>query len=325
MSLDVSVIIVNWNTRDILRDCLESVYDQTEGILFEVVVVDNASSDGSGEMVRVDFPQVVLIVNSDNRGFAAANNQGMCVARGRYVLLLNSDTVVLDGAIQKTIRFADQHPEAAVVGCKTFYPDGTLQRNCFRCPTIVNMFLSATYLNKLFPRSRFFGRERMTWWDLDEVREVEVVCGCFLLVRREAIDEVGLMDERYFVYGDEADWCYRFRKAGWKVMFTPEPQIIHYHGASTKQLSRELKWQLIGSILIFMRLHRSRVSFLAACFLSGFSLALRTPYWLSMGLFSHKNRSSAIFTVGTYLLGAWYCLTNWRRLLMKPNLIQSVS
>ncbi len=323
--MDVSIIVVAWNVRKFVYDCLKSVYDETKGIEFEVMYVDNASEDGTVEMVRAEFPEVRVIENSENMGFIKASNQGIEIAKGRYVLLLNSDTVILENAIVKAVKFADERPDTAVVGCKTFYPDGTLQRNCFRCPAVVNMFLSATYLNKLFPRSRFFGRERMGWWDLDEVREVEAVCGCFLLARREAINQVGVMDERYFVYGDDADWCHRFRKAGWKVMFTPEPQIIHYHGATTKQMAREFRWQLVGSTLIFMRLHRSRVSFLASCFLSGFSLALRTPYWLSKGLFFRKDRSSAIFNAGTYLLGAWYCLTNWRKLLMKPNLIQSVS
>lgn len=315
--LDVSVIIVNWNTQEILRDCLKSVYEETRDISFEVVVVDNASSDGSVEMVQEKFPQVILIENTENRGFAAANNQGMCVARGRYVLLLNSDTIVLDGAIQKTIAFADQHTEAAVVGCKTFYPDGALQRNCFMYPALVNMLLSAFFLNKLFPRNKFFGRERMAWWDLDDVREVEVVCGCYALVRSEAIDQVGMMEERLFMYGDDPDWCFRFKKAGWKTLFTPDAEIIHWGGQSTKGMAREFRWQQLGSVLIFFRLHRSRLSFYLACFLMSLSLTLRVPYWLCVGLLSNKNRTKAMYTAGTYFIGAWHCLTNWRKLLMK--------
>jgi len=139
--MDVSVIIVSWNTRDILQDCLESVYAQTRGVSFEVIVVDNASSDGSVEMVRSQLQQVTLVANRDNRGFAAANNQGMQIARGRYILLLNSDTVVLDGAIQKVVAFADQHPEAAVVGCRVLNRDGTLQQSCFKYPSLLNLLL----------------------------------------------------------------------------------------------------------------------------------------------------------------------------------------
>jgi len=166
-SPDVSIVIVNWNTREILRDCLRSVYENAGPVDLHVIVVDNASTDGSVEMVKSEFEKVQLIANSENRGFAAANNQGMAVATGRYVLLLNSDTVVLDGAIAKTVAFADVHPEAAVVGCRVLNPDRSLQRTCFMYPSVLNLLLAATYLNKLFPRSRFFGRERMTWWDRD--------------------------------------------------------------------------------------------------------------------------------------------------------------
>ncbi len=216
---EVSVVVVNWNTQDILRDCLISIYEQCGEIDLEVIVIDNASTDGSVEMVKKDFPQVTLIENSQNRGFAAANNQGIAISKGRYVLLLNSDTVVLDNAIAKTAAFADSHPEAAVVGCRVLNPDRTLQPTCFMFPSILNMLLSSTYLYKLFPKNKFFGRERMTWWNRNDIREVDVVTGCFMLVRQDTIKKVGSMDEQFFMYGEETDWCYRFKQAGWKVMF----------------------------------------------------------------------------------------------------------
>jgi GT2 family glycosyltransferase len=160
--LDVSIIIVNWNTKDLLQNCLRSTLEQAGDVDYEIVVVDNASSDGSAEMVKQIFPQVKLIENTENHGFAAANNQGMAIAQGRYVLLLNSDTVILDNAIAKTVAFADDHPDAAVVGCRVLNPDRTLQPTCFMFPSLLNMLLSTIYLNKLFSKSRFFGRERMT-------------------------------------------------------------------------------------------------------------------------------------------------------------------
>lgn len=314
--MDVSIIIVAWNVRKLVYDCLKSVYDETKGIDFEVIYVDNASEDGSVEMVRREFPKVRIIKNSENMGFIKANNQGIEIAQGRYVLLLNSDTIVLDNAIAKTVRFADNHADAAVVGCRVLNPDRSLQRACFMYPSVLNMFLSATYLYKIFPRNKFFGRERMTWWDFDEVREVETVCGCYSLVRKGAIDEVGVMDPTYFVYGDDPDWCYRFKKTGWKVLFTPEPKIIHLGGQTTKQKTRQFRWQLHGSILIFMRLHRSKVSFRIACFLTSMFFLLRVPYWLCAGLASKENRKSAVYTAMTYLIGFWHCLTGWKRLLM---------
>lgn len=320
--MDVSIIVVAWNVRKLVYDCLTSVYDETRGIEFEVIYVDNASEDGSVEMVRKECPEVRIIENDENEGFIKANNQGIGIATGRYVLLLNSDTIILDNAIAKTVRFANDHTDAAVVGCRVLNADRRLQRNCFMYPSVVNMFLSATYLYKAFPRSRFFGRERMTWWDFDQVREVETVCGCYSLVRKEAINEVGVMDPTYFVYGDDPDWCYRFKKNGWRIMFTPGAEIIHLGGQTTKQMSREFKWQLYGSVLIFMRLHRSKVSFRIACFLTSMFLLLRVPYWLCAGLVSKEKRRSAFHTAVTYLIAFWFCLTDWKRLLMNKDVLR---
>jgi len=320
--VDVSIIIVAWNVRRLLYDCLKSVYDQTRDVDFEVIYVDNASEDGSVEVVRQEFPEVRIIENDENKGFIRANNQAIEIAEGRYVLLLNSDTVVLDNAIGKTVRFADRHPKAAVVGCKVLNPDRTLQRTCFMYPSILNMFLAATYLYKIFPQSRFFGRERMTWWDFDDVREVETICGCFSLVRKEAIEQVGLMNERYFVYGDDPDWCYRFKKNGWKILFTPKAEIIHYGGQTTKQMMREFKLQLFGSKLIFVKLHRSKLEFPVASSLTAMFFLLRVPYWIAMAALHKHKRKTSIQNAKTYLLGSFYCLTDWKNLLMNREAVK---
>lgn len=319
--IDVSIIVVAWNVRKLLQDCLDSVVAQTKDVHYEVIYVDNASKDGSVEMVRQRFPEVRVIENSQNNGFIKANNQGIEVARGRYVLLLNSDTLVLDNAIAKTVTFADAHADAAVVGCRVLNPDRTLQRTCFMYPSLLNMFLGATYLYKLFPGSRFFGRERMTWWAFDDVREVETVCGCYSLVRRDAIDQVGLMDPTYFVYGDDPDWCYRFRKAGWRVLFTPDAQIIHYGGQNTKQMASAFRWQLEGSKLIFVRLHRSRWMFPIARLLVALFFLLRVPYWCIVGALRKEQRDKSFATVKTYSVGGLYCITDWKKLLMNRNVV----
>ncbi|MEJ2649477.1 MAG: glycosyltransferase family 2 protein, partial [Sedimentisphaerales bacterium] len=151
--MDVSIVIVNWNTKDLLRDCLKSIGENTREVDYEIVVVDNNSTDGSAQMVKDEFEHVLLISNSENRGFAAANNQAVKIAKGRYILLLNSDTIVLDQAIEKTVVFADKHPDTAVTGCRVLNPDGTLQKTCFMFPSILNMFLAGIYLYKLFPKS----------------------------------------------------------------------------------------------------------------------------------------------------------------------------
>ncbi len=301
---EVSVVVVNWNTQDILRDCLGSIYEQCGEIDLEVIVIDNASTDGSVEMVKKDFPQVTLIENSQNSGFAAANNQGIAISKGRYVLLLNSDTVVLDNAIAKTAAFADSHPEAAVVGCRVLNPDRTLQPTCFMFPSILNMLLSSTYLYKLFPKNKFFGRERMTWWNRNDIKEVDVVTGCFMLIRQKAIQQVGTMDEQFFMYGEETDWCYHFKQAGWKVMFTPVCEIIHLGGQSSRQKRSKMILQLRGSILLFMKKHNSFLTYALACLLVALFFFLRVPYWLIRAVFSRNNKSDDILIARAYLAGA---------------------
>ena len=320
--MDVSIIIVAWNVKQLLYDCLKSVYDQTKDIEFEVIYVDNASKDGSVEIVKKEFPEVIIIENNENKGFIKANNQGIEIAKGRYVLLLNSDTIILDNAITKTVIFADAHPDAAVVGCRVLNPDRSLQRNCFMYPSVLNMLLAATYLYKAFPKSKFFGREYMTWWNLNNVREVQTVAGCYSLVRMEAIRQVGLMDELCFVYGDDPDWCYRFKKNGWKILFTPDAEIIHYGGQTTKKMPSKFLFQLFGSKLIFMKLHRSRLAFQFARILTALFFLLRVPSWLAMAMLGKNGRKKSIQTAKTYLIGGFYCLTDWKRLLMNKEKIR---
>ncbi len=305
--MDVSVIIVNWNTKRLLQDCLESLYVQGGNVDTEVIVVDNASTDGSVEMVRDDFESVKLIENMENRGFAAANNQGMAAAKGRYVLLLNSDTVVLDNAVARTVNFADAHPRAAVTGCRVLNADGTLQPTCFMFPSTLNMLLSSTYLYKLFPGSRFFGRERMTWWDRNDVRQVDVVTGCFMLVRREAIDQVGMMDERFFMYAEETDWCYRFKESSWDVIFTPVARIIHLGGQSTAKRPVAMIVQLRLSILGFIRKHRGRFARLIAGLLTAMFFIVRLPVWL-VGTLRPAQRAEAATKLQAYSKGTVYAL-----------------
>ena len=301
--MDVSIIIVNWNTKGLLRDCLSSVYAHAGEIDYEIIVIDNASTDGSAEMVKNDFRQVILIENSNNRGFAAANNQGMAVAKGRYVLLLNSDTVVLDNAIANTVRFADANPEVAVTGCRVLNSDRTLQRTCFMFPSVLNMLLSSTYLYKLFPKNKFFGREQMTWWDRNDVRQVDVVTGCFMLVRREAVEQVGVMDERFFMYCEETDWCYRFREEGWKVMFAPVGEIIHFGGQSTSQKRVAMIVQLRLSILKFMKKHYSWPEYLIGRFLVALFFAIRLPVWLVTAFVRPAARNEATVKMKAYSTG----------------------
>jgi len=296
-------VIVNWNTREVLSDCLKSIYEQTTGIEYEVIVIDNASSDGSAEMVKAKYPNVNLIENLENKGFAAANNQGIAITKGRYVLLLNSDTRIIDNAIAKVIEFADGRTDGGVIGCRVLNPDKTVQQTCFMFPSLPNMFLSSTYLYKIFPKSKFFGRERMTWWDRKDTRQVDVVTGCFMLIRCEVIEQIGLLDERFFVYGEETDFCFRAKKKGWKILFAPVAEIIHLGGASSRQVTPEMTLQLRGSILLFIKKHRNRMIYTVACFLVAMFFFFRVFYWFARGLFSNGATRAEFRTARTYLSG----------------------
>lgn len=318
-NMDVSVIIVAWSVREWLEKCLESVFKETASIEFEIIYVDNASEDGSVEMVRSQFPSVKIIENDENKGFNKANNQGIKVAKGRYILLLNSDTVILDNAIGKTVKFADEHPDIGVLGCKALNADQqTFQRTCFMYPSFLNLFLAMLRLNVLFPKSKFFGREKMTWWNYDAVREVETVCGVFSLIRKKALGE-DFLDERYFMYGDDPDLCFRIKQKGWKIIFMPEAEIIHFGDMTTRRMKREFRWQQAGAILLFMRLRRSSALFPFAILLTAAFFLLRFPVWLFAGCFARSGRQDARYTAITYLIGAWLTLTNWKKLLMNEK------
>jgi len=275
--LDVSVLIVNWNTRDVVYDCLASIYEQTHGICFEVILVDNASSDGSVDMIKQEYPCVTLIENKENQGFASANNQAMEIARGRYVLLLNPDTIVLDGAIQKTVTYADNEPDIGVLGCQVWLNDKEIQKTCFAFPTISGLVVQKLGLRRLFPRSRTFGWIDYGWWDRTTSMDVDVVSGMFMLVRREVIDQAGIMDDAYFVYAEETDWCYRIKKANWRCVFSPVARIIHLDGGnkSTDLVRVKMFVQMQKSLLIFYRKHLGLFSWILAKTIYVISMTLR--------------------------------------------------
>jgi GT2 family glycosyltransferase len=251
-SLDLSIVIVSWNTLEITRDCLRSVEAHRGGLALEVFLVDNASSDGSADMVAAEFPQVVLIRNDANLGFAAANNQALAIARGRHSLLLNSDTVVLGDVLQKSVRYVDEHPDVGVFGCRVLNPDRTMQSTCFSFPSLLNLLLKTSGLFRL-PWPRFFGREHLSHWKRDTERDVDVVTGCYMLVRGAAMEQVGLLDDTFFFCGEETDWCRRFRAAGWRVRFAPVGEIVHLGNASGRKLSAR-RDQLLTTGLV--RYHR---------------------------------------------------------------------
>jgi GT2 family glycosyltransferase len=231
--MSISVIIVSWNAKAFLVQCLHSILSQRFTGSMEVIVVDNASSDGSPEAVRDGFPSVKVIRNNANYGFAKANNIGIRASTGEYCFLINSDVVVRDGCFGKMIQYLEAHPDIGMLGPRIYGSDGMVQRSCMGYPSLWNSLSRALALDTLFPRSRICGGQLLTFWNHDDTRPVDVMNGCFWMLRWSAMEEVGLLDERFLIYGEDIDWCKRFNDHGWKVVFFHEAEAIHYGGGSS--------------------------------------------------------------------------------------------
>lgn len=291
--MDLSILIVNYNTCQLTTDCLRSVYASETVYEYEVIVIDNHSSDGSLESIREEFPHVTLIANTENTGFAKANNQGMAAAKGRYVLLLNSDTVVQKDTLQTMIAFMDEHPKVGASGCKVVLPDGSLDKACKRgFPTPSASFYYAFGFSKLFPDKPKFNQYQLGHLDPDQEYPVDCLVGAFMLVRRETIEQIGGLDETFFMYGEDIDWCYRIKQAGWDIHYYPKTRIVHYKGGSARRRPVRIIYEFHRAMIVFHRKHyRKRYNilinyfiYLGVCFLFFISiiknkfLVNRTPY-----------------------------------------------
>ena len=233
--VDVSIIIISYNTRDMTLACLHSVYEQTKDIAFDVKVVDNDSKDNSAQAIAQNFPEVTLVASKENLGFAKANNFAAKNAKGLFLLLLNPDTIVLNGAIQKLLAFARTHPGNRVYGGRTLSADSTLNpTSCWRKPTIWSLFCYATGFTSILRRNALFDPESYGPWQRDSVREVDIVTGCFLLIEKKLWDQLDGFDPQFFMYGEDADLCLRAAQEGARPIITPDATIVHYGGASEK-------------------------------------------------------------------------------------------
>ncbi|MEK6565629.1 MAG: glycosyltransferase [Bacteroidota bacterium] len=274
-SLQLSIIIVNYNVRDFLHHALISLRKATKGIRSEIVVVDNASDDGSTEMLRRRFPNVTLIASKQNLGFARANNLALKRARGAFLLLINPDTVVQEDTLRAMLEFFKNTPEAGLAGCKILNPDGTFQLACRRSfPTPWVAFTKIFGLSKLFPRSSWFGKYNLTYLSPEETYEVDAVSGSFMMLRKEVFEKVGGLDEEFFMYGEDIDWCYRIQQSGWKIYYAPLTQIIHYKGESTRRSSLDEIQTFYDAMHRFVKKHFGRSSFLRIVLRAGIMLTL---------------------------------------------------
>jgi len=253
--MDISVIIVAWNAKHYLELCLESLAEAPPRRSMEVIVVDNASADATAEMVEARFPDVKLIRSNENLGFAKGNNVAIRQCQGRYVALVNPDVIVFPGCLDALADFLDQNPKVGNVGPRVFNPDMTQQSTCRRFPTLWNNFCSATGLATAFKNSRFFAGEHMFYFSHDQTLPVEVLVGCFSMIRCETFDQVGLLDENLFMYGDDVDWCRRCWKAGWQVVFFPGARAIHDRGKITAPYPVRFAIAQQRSVLYYWRKH----------------------------------------------------------------------
>jgi N-acetylglucosaminyl-diphospho-decaprenol L-rhamnosyltransferase len=234
--LDVSFLLVSWNVRELVRCALASILADAQGIESEIILVDNASRDGTVEMVRAEFPRTHVIANTDNRGFTRGNNQALAVARGRYFFLLNPDAELVSGATRALLDYAESNPRVGVVGPQLLNPDRSLQSSRRRFPTFTTALLESTRLQQLVPRNRWLTRYYMQDTPDDAVQEVDWVTGAAMFVRREVYERIGGFDEDLFMYSEELDWCYRAKHGGWRVAYFPRARVIHHEGKSSEQV-----------------------------------------------------------------------------------------
>ncbi len=271
--LDIAIVIVNWNTRDLLRRCLETVYASCGDVTYRVVVVDNGSKDDSAQMVADEFPQVDLMVGHGNIGYPKGNNLGLRLLgyhddhvtseAPRYALLLNPDTELPPDALAKTVQYMDDNSDIGVLGPKLVLLDGSLDMACRRSlPTVDVAFWRMIGFSKLFPQSKVFGRYNLTFLDEDETADVGSVVGAYMLMRKEALEQVGLLDETFFMYGEDIDLCKRIGEAGWRVVYYPEVTVLHVKRAASRQ-SKRAKFEFVRAFLIFFNKH----------------YRLQTPWW----------------------------------------------
>ncbi len=274
--MDLSICIVNWNTSDLLRACLESIEAARDDLRVQVIVVDNASTDGSAEMVRDQFPGVELVANDENRYYAAANNQALRAATAPLKLLLNSDIEVPAGGLRQLVDWMRERPAVGAVAPALVYPDGRPQHSCRTFPDPDTVIYEVLGLSRLLPRSRVFGKWRMSWWDYDEDRPVNQPMASAFLVRAEALEAVGLFDEQFPMFFNDVDLCRRLWDAGWEVWFTPTVKMVHHHGGSTRLVRRRMIAESGSSFVRYYEKHyRGKISPLVYGFVV---LLLRVAY-----------------------------------------------
>jgi len=305
----VSVVAVNYNQPGITLDMIRSLKKVSYPEI-EIIVVDNDSSDGSQNAVKTQFPSVKLICNDHNVGFARANNTGIRASTGRYVCLVNSDIKVLDNVLFKLVNYLDTNPGVGILGPRTVNPDFTTRYNCRELPTIRNAFFQAVFFDKLFPSVNIFRGRTVFSFDYQKIHPVEVLSGCFLVVRNEVIEKVGLLDENFFIYGEDVDWCKRIADAGWGIIFYGDTQVIHYAGSSSSKKKIRFSLERLKSDLYYWKKHHSIFKRTLFIFILYLKFIIRIIGWTLVYVVKPSNKNNVYSYIRTYLLQTiwltWY-------------------
>lgn len=255
--MDLSIIIVNYNTKELTLQCLKSIYEFNKGVKsFEVFVVDNNSTDDSVKAIKQQFKNVILIENRSNVGFSKANNQAMKQAKGEYILLLNSDTIIKENTLSVMLQYMQQNKAVGAAGCEVMLPDGMLDKACHRgFPTPSASFYYMLGLAKKYPNNPKFNQYHKSYLNMLKIHEIDCLVGAFMFVRAETIKQIGMLDENFFMYGEDIDWCYRIKEAGWKIIYNPTVSIIHYKGASSRKKPVKIIYEFHRAMFLFHKKH----------------------------------------------------------------------
>ncbi len=316
--MKLSVVIVNYNVKYFLEQCLHSVRKAIKNIDAEVFVVDNNSVDGSVKMLKSKFHEIILIENKDNKGFSRANNQAIKRAKGEYILLLNPDTIVEDDTFEKIISFMDGHPDAGGLGVKMVDGKGKYLPESKRgLPTPCVAFYKIFGISKLFPKSKIFARYHLGYLDKDKVHQVDIIAGAFMLLRKETLKKTGLLDESFFMYGEDIDISYRIIKAGYKNYYFPETRIIHYKGESTKKSSVNYVYMFYNAMLIFAKKHFSKKNAKLFSFLINFAIYFRASFAIINRFFSKVL--IPIIDAGLLFIGIYFIKYYWEQNIIFPD------
>jgi len=277
-NIDLSIVISNYNTRELLKKTLVSSIKSTKNIRTEIIVIDDASSDKSAEMVKNEFPKLKLVQNITNKGYSKSYNIGTKLAKGRYILHLNSDITFLGKyKLDYLLEFMDDHPKIGITGCKIVKLNGRIDLPCKRAfPTISNIFWQTIGLSNLFPKNKLFGKYYLSYLNENEIQPVDCLMGAFMLIRKNVFKQIGLLDEQFFIYGEDIDFCYRTKKAGWEIYYNPKLIVKHHHGGTTNKSRLKHIFKFHHAMLLYYKKHLAKNnSYILNCFVY-FGIATRT-------------------------------------------------